>query len=44
MGAICSYLIGWFSTGGLGGEQSGLGAGVLGASAAGPKVKSEELS
>lgn len=44
MGAICSYLTGWFSTGGLGGEQSGLGAGGLSASTAGPKIKSEELS
>lgn len=44
MGAICSYLIGWFSTGGLGGEHSGLDVGGLVSSAAGPKVKSEELS
>lgn len=44
MRAICSYLTGWLSTGGLGGEQSVLASGGLAASAAGPKVKSEELS
>lgn len=39
-GAVCPYVIGWFSLGGLGGL--GFEMGGLTASAPGPKIKSEE--